>query len=240
MSRLAVVTGGTRGIGAAISEGLNAAGYKVAAVYVGNEAAASEFTERTGIPSYRFNVGDIEACVEGMKKLEAELGAVDILVNNAGITRDRVLHKMRIEEWDDVIRTNLTSVFAMSRRVIPGMRARGFGRIINISSVNGQAGQIGQTNYAAAKAAVIGFSRSLALESASKGITVNVIAPGYIDTEMVRAVPPDVLDGIIGRIPVGHLGTPDDIARLVVFLASTQASFITGATYAVNGGQYFG
>jgi acetoacetyl-CoA reductase len=238
MPRVAVVTGGTRGIGAAIGEHLHRAGYKVAAVYHGNEDAAQAFTNRTGIPHFKFDVGDFEACRQGVAKIETALGAIDVLVNNAGITRDAFLHKMKPEQWNEVIHTNLNSVFNMSRLVIDGMRARGFGRIISISSINGQAGQIGQTNYCAAKSAIIGFTKALALESAAKGITVNAIAPGYIDTDMVHAVPTEVLDKIVAKIPVRHLGKPDDIARMVLFLAADEAAFATGATFTVNGGQY--
>jgi acetoacetyl-CoA reductase len=238
MSRVAVVTGGTRGIGAAISEALHKAGYQVAATYFGNDKAAAEFTERTGVAHYKFDVGKFAACRDGLKKIAADIGDVDVLVNNAGITRDGLLHKMTEEQWHEVIDTNLNSIFNMSRLVIEGMRDRKFGRIINISSINGQAGQAGQTNYSAAKAAVIGFTKALALESASRGITVNAIAPGYIDTEMVRAVPSDVLEKIIGKIPVKKLGQADDIARMTVFLASDETTFTTGATFTVNGGQY--
>jgi acetoacetyl-CoA reductase len=238
MSRVAVVTGGTRGIGEAISETLHKAGYKVAAVYHGNEDAAQTFTKKTGVPHFKFDVGDFEGCQQGIAKIQTALGPVDVLVNNAGITRDAFLHKMDPALWHEVIHTNLNSVFNMSRLVIEGMRERGFGRIINISSINGQKGQIGQTNYCAAKAAILGFTKALALESASKGVTVNAIAPGYIDTDMVRAVPQEVLDGITAKIPVKHLGTPSDIARMVLFLASDETSFATGATFTVNGGQY--
>jgi len=238
MARVAVVTGGTRGIGAAISEKLHQAGYKVAATYHGNDKAAADFTARTGVAHYKFDVGDYAACQSGLAQITTELGAVDVLVNNAGITRDAFLHKMTQEQWNDVIHTNLNSVFNMSRLVIEGMRDRKFGRIISISSINGQAGQVGQTNYAAAKAAIIGFTKALALESAAKGVTVNAIAPGYIDTEMVRAVPPEVLEKIVAKIPVRHLGTVDDIARTVLFLAADEATFTTGATFSVNGGQY--
>lgn len=238
MSRVAVVTGGTRGIGAAISEALGKAGYKTAAIYHGNDKVAEEFTHRTGIPHYKFDVGDYAACQKGLTKIAAKLGPVDVLVNNAGITRDAFLHKMTPEQWNEVIQTNLNSVFNMSRLVIEGMRTRKFGRIISISSINGQAGQIGQTNYSAAKAAIIGFTKALALESASKDITVNAIAPGYIDTDMVRSVSPDVLDKIVAKIPVQHLGQAEDIARMVLFLAADQSTFTTGATFTVNGGQY--
>ena len=238
MIRVAVVTGGTRGIGAAISEALQKAGYKVAATYHGNDAAARKFSENTGIPSYKFDVADFDACKEGVAKIEADIGAVDDLVNNAGITRDVCLHKMTPQQWSEVISTNLDSVFNMSRLVIDGMRERCFGRIINISSINGQTGQAGQTNYSAAKAAVIGFTKALAQETASKGITVNAVAPGYIDTDMVRAVPPEALAKIIAKIPLKRLGKPEEIAAMVVFLASNQAAFATGATFTVNGAQY--
>jgi len=238
MSKVAVVTGGTRGIGAAISSALHAADYKVAATYHGNDKAAEDFTVKTGVPHFRFDVGDFNACKKGLHKIEEKFGSVDILVNNAGLTQDAFLHKMTVEQWRQVMHTNLDSVFNMSRLVIEGMRERGFGRIINISSINGQSGQMGQSNYSAAKAALLGFTKALALESASRGITVNAIAPGYIDTEMVRAVPPDVLDKIIARIPVKRLGKPDEIARMVLFLASDEAGFTTGATFTINGGQY--
>lgn len=238
MARVAVVTGGTRGIGAAISEALTKAGYKVAATYFGNEKAAKEFTELTGVPHFKFDVGDYAACEKGLDKIKSALGHVDVLVNNAGITRDSLLHKMTAAQWNEVMETNVTSVFNMCRLVIEEMRNRKFGRIINISSINGQAGQAGQTNYSAAKAAIIGFTKALALESASKGITANVIAPGYIDTEMVRAVPEDVLEKIIAKIPVKHLGKVEDIARMALFLASDDAAYMTGATFTVNGGQY--
>ncbi len=239
MARVAVVTGGTRGIGAAISRGLKAAGYKVAATYAGNEEAAKALHAETGIHVFKWDVADFAACKEGIAKVEADLGPVDILVNNAGITRDTTLHRMTPEQWHQVIETNLTSLFNMSRNVIEGMRARNFGRIISISSINGQKGQFGQSNYAAAKAGIIGFTKSVAQENASKGITVNAIAPGYIGTEMVRAVPEDVLKSkILPLIPVGRLGEPEEVARAVVFLASDEAGFITGSTLSVNGGQY--
>lgn len=234
-----MVTGGTRGIGAAICEALDGAGYKVAATYQGNDEAAKKFTEKTSIPAYKFDVADFDACKGALGKIVNELGPVDILVNNAGITRDAFLHKTTPKHWQEVVRTNLDSVFNMSRLVIEGMRERGFGRIINISSINGQAGQAGQTNYSAAKAGVIGFTKALAQESASKGITVNAIAPGYIDTEMVRSVPPEVLNKIVEKIPVKRLGKAEEIASMVLFLASDQAAFATGATFAINGGQYF-
>ncbi|MDE2029542.1 MAG: acetoacetyl-CoA reductase [Alphaproteobacteria bacterium] len=238
MVRVAIVTGGTRGIGAAIAETLHKADYKVAATYHGNDEAAKKFTDATGVPTYKFDVGDFEACKEGVEKITADLGPIDVLVNNAGITRDCFLHKMAPEQWNEVIHTNLNSVFNMSRLVIEGMRERCFGRIISISSINGQAGQVGQTNYSAAKAAIIGFTKALAQESAAKGVTVNAIAPGYIDTEMVRAVPPDALAKVVAKIPLKRLGKPEEIAAMVLFLASNQAAFATGATFTVNGGQY--
>ncbi|WP_341988266.1 acetoacetyl-CoA reductase [Azorhizobium sp. AG788] len=238
MSRVALVTGGTRGIGEAISIALKDKGYKVAASYAGNDAAAQTFTEKTGIASYKWDVSDFEACKEGIAKVEAELGPVEILVNNAGITRDTTLHRMTLEQWTAVINTNLNSAFNMCRNVIEGMRARKFGRIVCISSINGQKGQFGQTNYSAAKAGEIGFVKALAQESAALGITVNAIAPGYVATEMVRAVPEDVLKKIIGNIPVGRLGEPEDIARCVAFLVADDAGFITGSTLTANGGQY--
>ena len=239
MARVALVTGGTRGIGAAISKALKTAGYKVAASYAGNDAAASKFKDETGIPVFKWDVGSFEACGEGIKKIEAELGPVDVLVNNAGITRDTPFHRMSLEQWNAVITTNLGSLFNMSRHVIEGMRSRKFGRIINISSINGQKGQFGQVNYSAAKAGDIGFTKALALENAKGGITVNVIAPGYINTEMVQAVPKDVLEkNVIPQIPVNRLGEPEEIARAVVFLAADDAGAITGSTLSINGGQY--
>jgi acetoacetyl-CoA reductase len=238
MGRVAVVTGGTRGIGAAISEVLQKADYKVAATYFGDDSAAEAFTTRTGVAHYKFDVGDYTACEAGLAQITAELGPVDVLVNNAGITRDSFLHKMTPDQWSAVINTNLNSMFNMSRLVIEGMRARNFGRIISISSINGQAGQAGQTNYSAAKAGIIGFTKALALESASKGVTVNAIAPGYIDTDMVRMVQPEVLEKIIAKIPVRHLGKVEDIARMVLFLAADEATFTTGSTFTLNGGQY--
>jgi acetoacetyl-CoA reductase len=238
MSKVAVVTGGTRGIGAAICETLHKAGYKVAATYHGNEEAAASFTKKTGVPHFKFDVGDYEACAQGIGKIEAALGPIEILVNNAGIARDAFLHKMTPAQWREVMHTNLDSIFNMSRLVIEGMRERNWGRIISISSINGQSGQLGQTNYAATKAAIIGFTKSLALESAAKGITVNVVTPGYIDTEMMQTVPPEVMDKIVAKIPVKHLGKADDIARMVLFLAADEAAFATGATFTVNGGQY--
>ncbi len=239
MARVAVVTGGTRGIGAAISRGLKAAGYNVAATYAGNEEAAKALHAETGIHVFKWDVADFTACKDGIAKVEAALGPIDVLVNNAGITRDTTLHRMSPEQWHQVIETNLTSLFNMSRNVIEGMRARNFGRIINISSINGQKGQFGQSNYSAAKAGIIGFTKSVAQENANKGITVNAVAPGYIGTEMVRAVPEDVLKSkILPQIPVGRLGEPEEVARAVVFLASDEAGFITGSTLSLNGGQY--
>jgi acetoacetyl-CoA reductase len=239
MARVALVTGGTRGIGAAISKSLKAAGYKVAASYAGNDAAAEKFKADTGIPVYKWDVSSFDACAAGVKKVEADLGPVDVLINNAGITKDGAFHKMTLDQWNAVINTNLGSLFNMTRQVIEGMRARKFGRVINISSINGQKGQFGQVNYSAAKAGDIGFTKALAQENANKGITVNVIAPGYIATEMVMAVPKDVLEkSIIPQIPVRRLGQPEEIARCVVFLASDDAGFITGSTLSANGGQY--
>jgi len=239
MARVAVVSGGSRGIGAAVSKALNGAGYSVAATYAGNDEAANAFKAETGIAIYKWDVSDHEACAAGLKKVEEDLGPVDVLVNNAGITKDAPFHKMKPEQWYAVINTNLNSLFNMTRPVIEGMRARGFGRIINISSINGQKGQFGQTNYAAAKSGDIGFTKALAQENASKNVTVNVIAPGYIATEMVRAVPEEVLrTKILPHIPCGRLGEPEEIARCVLFLASEDAGFITGSTLSVNGGQY--
>ena len=239
MARVALVTGGTRGIGEATSVALKDAGYSVAASYGANDEAARAFTEKTGIKAYKFDVGDFDACAAAIKQIESEVGPIDILVNNAGITRDRPLHKMSKEEWDAVITTNLSSQFNLCRNVINGMRERGFGRIITISSVNGQKGQFGQTNYAASKSGDLGFTKALAQECAAKGITVNAVAPGYIGTEMVRAVPEQVLnEKIIPLIPVGRLGEPEEVARCVVFLASDDAGFITGSTLSANGGQY--
>ena len=239
MSRVAVVTGGSRGIGAAISKALKAAGYKVAATYAGNDDAANAFKTETGIPVYKWDVSNTEACATGLKKVEADLGPIEILINNAGITRDSAFHRMTAEQWHAVINTNLNSLFNMTRPVIEGMRARKFGRIINISSINGQKGQFGQTNYSAAKAGDLGFTKALAQESAKLGITVNAICPGYIATEMVMAVSQEVREkSIIPQIAVGRLGEPEEIARCVVFLASDEAGFITGSTLSANGGQY--
>lgn len=237
MDRVALVTGGTRGLGRAIAISLNKDGYRVVAVYRGNDEAARLFREKTGIPTYAWDVSGYAACGEGITQVEKEVGPIDILVNNAGITRDAMLHRMNEQDWLDVMRVNLGSMFNMCRHVISGMRERGYGRIINISSINGRKGQLGQTNYAASKAGILGFTRSLALESARKGITVNAIAPGYCETEMVEAVPADVLQALVAAIPVNRLGHPGDVARLVSFLASDDAGFITGATFDVNGGQ---
>ncbi|HXE28190.1 MAG TPA: acetoacetyl-CoA reductase [Stellaceae bacterium] len=238
MARVAIVTGGTRGIGRSIAETLHGAGYKVAANYAGNAEAAQQFTKETGIRAYRFDVSKYDACVDGVKSIETDLGPVDVLVNNAGITRDAVLHRMKPEQWGEVIATNLTSCFNMCRVVIDGMRERNFGRIVNIGSINGQAGQYGQVNYAAAKSGIHGFTKALAQEGAAKGITVNAIAPGYIDTDMVRAVPPHVLEKIVARVPVGRLGAASEIARGVLFLISDEAAFVTGSTLSINGGQH--
>ena len=238
MRRTALVTGGTRGIGKAIALALQAAGYQVAAVYHSNTQAARTFSEATSIPIFQWDVSDFEACRIGISQVEHELGKIDILVNNAGMTSDTVLHRMDHAQWWNVINTNLGSMFNMSRHVIESMRERGFGRIINISSINGEKGQIGQSNYAAAKAGILGFTKSLALESARKNITVNAIAPGYCDTDMVAAVSPEIIKAIVANIPVGRLGSPADIARMVTFLVADEASFITGTTFDVNGGQY--
>jgi len=239
MSRVALVTGGTRGIGAAVCKALKGAGHRVAANYAGNDAAAAAFSAETGIATFKWDVSDFEACRAGIAAVTAELGPVEVLVNNAGITRDGMLHKMTPEQWHAVINTNLNSVFNMCRNVIEGMRERNFGRIVTISSINGQKGQMGQTNYSAAKAGELGFTKALAQENASKGITVNAICPGYIGTEMVRAMPQEVLEKrVLPQIPLGRLGEPEEIARCVVFLAADQAGFITGSTLTVNGGQY--
>jgi len=238
MAKLALVTGGTRGIGAAISRALQEAGHKVAASYAGNDEAAAKFKAETGIPVYKWDVGDYDSCAAGVAKVEAENGPIDILVNNAGITRDGFFHKMTKEQWSDVIRTNLDSLFNMTRPVIEGMRARGFGRIVVISSINGQKGQMGQVNYSAAKAGDIGFVKALAQENANKGITVNAITPGYIGTDMVAAMPEEALKRVVAGIPAGRLGKPEEIAAMVVFLASEPGAFATGATFAVNGGQH--
>jgi len=238
MSKVALVTGGTRGIGASICTALKEAGYTVAANYAGNDDAANAFKAETGIPVYKWSVADYDACVAGIKEVEDAHGPVEILVNNAGITRDTAFHKMSVEKWNDVIGTNLNGLFNMTRPVWEGMRDRGFGRVINISSINGQKGQAGQANYSAAKAGDLGFTKALAQEGARKGITVNAICPGYIGTEMVKAIAQDVLDKhILPHIPVGRLGEPEEIARCVVFLASDDAGFITGSTLSANGGQ---
>jgi acetoacetyl-CoA reductase len=239
--RIALVTGGTRGIGAAISEALQAAGCKVAANFASNVDAAREFEKRTKIPTYKFDVTDFDACGKAIAKLEKDLGGpVDILVNNAGITRDSTLRRMEPEQWHEVINTNLTSAFNLTRHIFPGMLERQFGRVINISSINGRKGQFGQSNYAAAKAGLIGFTKALALEGAAKGVTCNAIAPGYINTEMVAAIQPEVRELIIKQIPAGRLGQAEEIARAVVFLAADEAAFINGATLDVNGAQYLG
>lgn len=239
MGRVAVVTGGTRGIGAAIAKALKQEGYQVVASYAGNDEAANKFKAETGIAVRKWDVGNYDACASNLKAIEAELGPVDILVNNAGITKDGMFHKMSADQWYQVINTNLNSLFNMCRPLIEGMRERGFGRIINISSINGQKGQMGQVNYSASKAGDIGFTKALAQENARKGITVNAICPGYIATEMVMAVPKDVLEkSVIPQIPVGRLGQPEEVARCVVFLASDNSGFITGSVLTANGGQY--
>ena len=238
MSHTAIVTGGTRGIGAAISVALSEDGHKVAATYAGNDEAAEAFKTETGISVYRFDVADFDQCSQSVAKIETDLGPINILVNNAGITRDGTLHRMNFEQWNAVLQTNLSSCYNMCRNVIDGMRERGFGRIVNIGSINGQAGQYGQVNYAAAKSGIHGFTKALALEGAAKGITVNAIAPGYVDTDMVRAVPEKVLEKIIATIPVGRLGYASDIARAVQFLVADEATFITGSTLSINGGQH--
>ena len=240
MPRVALVTGGTRGIGAAIAKALQANGYKVAANYGGNDEAAQKFKAETGIPVFKWDVSSFEACGEGIKKVETDIGPIEVLVNNAGITRDSMLHRMKPEQWTAVIDTNLGSLFNMCRQVIEGMRARKFGRIVNISSINGQKGQMGQSNYSAAKAGELGFTKALAQESARAGITVNAICPGYINTEMVQVIPKDVLEkNILPLIPIGRLGEPEEVARCVVFLASDDAGLITGSTITINGWQYF-
>jgi len=239
MTKTAIVTGGTRGIGAAIATALKEQGYQVAASYAGNDEAANAFKNQTGIAVYKWDVGDFDACAKGIAAVEADLGPVDILINNAGITKDGMFHKMTLEQWQAVINTNLNGLFNMTRNVWEGMRERGFGRIVNISSINGQKGQMGQANYSAAKAGDLGFTKALAQEGARKNITVNAICPGYIGTEMVRAIPEAVIDNaILPHIPVGRLGEPEEIARCVVFLVSDDAGFITGATLTANGGQY--
>ena len=236
--RIALITGGTRGIGAAISEILKNAHYQVVATYQGNEHSAKLVEKRLGIRVYKWNVGDYNACLNGVRRIEEEIGPVDILINNAGITQDSMFHKMDLEQWQDVLTTNLTSCFNMCRAVIDGMRARNFGRIINISSINGQKGQLGQVNYSAAKAGVNGFSKALALEVAKKGITVNTIAPGYIETDMMNTLSEEILNKIVSNIPVGRLGQAKEIAQAVLFLANDNAGFITGSTFSINGGQH--
>jgi acetoacetyl-CoA reductase len=239
MTRVALVTGGSRGIGAAVSKALKAAGCKVAATYAGNDEAANAFKAETGIPVFKWDVSNAAACAEGIKAVEAAVGPIDILVNNAGITKDAMFHKMTLDQWNAVINTNLNSLFNMTHPIWGGMRDRNFGRVICISSINGQKGQMGQSNYSAAKAGEIGFVKALAQEGAAKGITVNAIAPGYIGTDMVKAVPEKVMnERILPFIPVGRVGEPEEIARAVAFLASDDAGFITGATLSINGGQY--
>ncbi|RJF94044.1 acetoacetyl-CoA reductase [Sphingomonas cavernae] len=238
MTRTAIVTGGTRGIGEAISLALKELGMNVAATYAGNDDRAREFTDRTGIRAYKWDVADHQACLDGVKAVEADLGAVDVVVNNAGITRDGTLLKMTFEAWKEVIDTNLGGCFNMAKATFPGMRDRGWGRIVNIGSINGQAGQYGQVNYAAAKSGIHGFTKALAQEGAKVGVTVNAIAPGYIDTDMVAAVPAEVLGKIVAKIPVGRLGHADEIARGVAFLCSDEAGFVTGSTLSINGGQH--
>ncbi|HEY0312024.1 MAG TPA: acetoacetyl-CoA reductase [Allosphingosinicella sp.] len=238
MARVAVVTGGTRGIGEAISVALRDAGMTVAANYAGNDQKASEFTERTGIKAYKWDVSDFDACLEGCRRIEEELGQIDVVVNNAGITRDATMKRMTRDLWDEVLHVNLGGCFNMAKSVWDGMNARKYGRIVNIGSINGQAGQYGQVNYAAAKSGIHGFTKALAQEGAAKGITVNAIAPGYIDTDMVSAVPANVLEKIVARIPVGRLGQAHEIARGVAFLVADEAGFVTGSTLSINGGQH--
>ncbi|GGG01282.1 beta-ketoacyl-ACP reductase [Rhizobium wenxiniae] len=239
MGRVALVSGGTRGIGAAVSVALKAAGYRVAASYHGNDERASQFHDATGIPVFKWDVSNYDACVAGVEAVEKQMGPIEVLVNNAGIARDNMFHRMTPQQWNEVIGTNLTGLFNMTHPVWPGMRERGFGRIISISSINGQKGQLGQANYAAAKAGDVGFTKALALEGASRNITVNAICPGYTETDMVKAIPQNVLEEkILPNIPVGRLGRPEEIARCVVFLASDDAGFITGSTLTANGGQY--
>ena len=237
MGRVALVTGGTRGIGAACSKALKEAGYNVAASYAGNDDAAKAFKKETGIPVFKWDVGDYQACEQGVIAVENEVGPVDVLVNNAGISRDTMLQKMSHEQWEQVMRTNLDSVFNMTRQVVNGMRERGFGRVISISSINGQQGMLGLSNYCAAKAGMIGFTRALALEGARKGITANAIAPGYVATELLAGVSEKVMEHIVGQIPVGRLGEAEEVARCVVFLAADESAWITGSTLTINGGQ---
>ena len=238
MARVAIVTGGTRGIGEAVSLGLKESGFTVVANYGGDDAKAQEFSKRTGIASYKWDVGDHQACLEGCAQVAAEVGAIDAVVNNAGITRDGTLHKMTFDDWDAVIRVNLGGCFNMTKATFSGMRDRGWGRIVNIGSINGQAGQYGQVNYAAAKSGIHGFTKALAQEGAKFGVTVNAIAPGYVDTDMVAAVPASVLEKIVAKIPVGRLGQAREIARGAVFLCSEDAGFVTGSTLSLNGGQH--
>ncbi|RIV83490.1 acetoacetyl-CoA reductase [Aurantiacibacter xanthus] len=238
MARVAVVTGGTRGIGRAICEALKADGFTVAANYAGNDEKAKAFAEETGIPVFKFDVGDYEATLAGCEQIASEVGPIDVVVNNAGITRDGTLLKMSYEDWSDVLRINLGGCFNMAKATFAGMKERGWGRVVNIGSINGQAGQYGQVNYAAAKSGIHGFTKALAQEGARFGITVNAIAPGYIDTDMVAAVPENVLEKIVAKIPVGRLGHADEIARGVSFLASEQGAFVTGSTLSINGGQH--
>ncbi len=238
MARVAIVTGGTRGIGQAVSLGLQAHGFTVVANYAGNEEKAKAFTAATGIPAYKWDVGDHQACLDGCARVAAEVGPIDVVVNNAGITRDGTLHKMSFEDWNEVMRINLGGCFNMAKATFPGMRERGWGRIVNIGSINGQAGQYGQVNYAAAKSGIHGFTKALAQEGAKFGVTVNAIAPGYIDTDMVAAVPPPVLEKIVAKIPVGRLGHASEIARGVNFLCSENGGFVTGSTLSINGGQH--
>ena len=237
MGRVALVTGGTRGIGEAVSKALKKAGYNVAATYAGNDDAAKAFKKETGIPVFKWDVGDFQACEQGVIAVENEVGPIEVLVNNAGISRDAMLQKMSHEQWSEVIRTNLDSVFNMTRQVVAGMRERGFGRIVSISSINGQQGMLGLANYCAAKAGIIGFTRAVALEGARKGITANAIAPGYVATELISNLPEKVMDHIVGQIPVGRLGEADEVARCVVFLAADESAWITGSTLTINGGQ---
>ncbi len=238
MARVAIVTGGTRGIGEAISLALQAAGFTVVANYAGNDEKARAFTAKTGIATRRWDVGDHQACLDGCAAIEAELGPIDVVINNAGITRDSVLHKMSFDDWNEVMRINLGGCFNMAKAAFPGMRARGWGRIVNIGSINGQAGQYGQVNYAAAKSGIHGFTKALAQEGAKFGVTVNAIAPGYIDTDMVASVPAPVLEKIVAKIPVGRLGEAGEIARAVAFLCAEDGAFITGSTLSINGGQH--